>query len=54
MNNDEYFIPLEPNHALALTMNFPQFSESTPSENLFTEKGVFVIKALIYICFEMV
>ncbi|CAF4335788.1 unnamed protein product, partial [Adineta steineri] len=25
--NDEYFIPLEPNHALALTMNFPQFPE---------------------------
>ena len=24
---DEYFIPLEPNHALALTMNFPQFPE---------------------------
>ena len=26
---DEYFVPLKPNHAVALTMNFPQFSPST-------------------------
>ena len=26
--NDEYFIPIEPDHAIALTMNFPQFSEN--------------------------
>ncbi len=31
--NDEYFIPIEPDHAIALTMNFPQFSEPTQSKD---------------------
>ncbi|CAF0964427.1 unnamed protein product, partial [Rotaria sordida] len=35
--NDEYFIPLEPDHALALTMNFPQFSESNQSKTSFIQ-----------------
>ncbi|CAF1161447.1 unnamed protein product [Rotaria sp. Silwood1] len=36
-NNDEYFIPLEPNHALALTMNFPQFPEAISSKTSFIQ-----------------
>ncbi|CAF2902734.1 unnamed protein product [Rotaria sp. Silwood2] len=35
--NDEYFIPLEPDHAVALTMNFPQFPESTSSKTSFIQ-----------------
>ncbi|CAF3845494.1 unnamed protein product [Rotaria sordida] len=35
--NDEYFIPLEPDHALALTMNFPQFPESNQSKTSFIQ-----------------
>ncbi|CAF0792051.1 unnamed protein product [Didymodactylos carnosus] len=31
---DEYFIPLEPNKALAFTMNFPQLSESSKDKNM--------------------
>ncbi|CAF3389315.1 unnamed protein product [Rotaria socialis] len=30
--NDEYFIPIQPDHAVALTMNFPQFSEPIQSK----------------------
>ncbi|CAF5084780.1 unnamed protein product, partial [Rotaria sp. Silwood1] len=42
-NNDEYFIPLEPNHALALTMNFPQFPEAISSKTSFIQTGLFII-----------
>ena len=41
-NNDEYFIPLEPNHALALTMNFPQFPELIQPKDSSIETSLFV------------
>lgn len=40
--NDEYFIPLKPDHALALTMNFPQFSETNRSKDSFNQMGFII------------
>ena len=36
---DEYFIPLKPNHAVALTMNFPQLSPSTADDSSHRQTG---------------
>jgi len=47
--NDEYFIPFEPNHALALTMNFPQFPESNHSNTSDVQASVLLIVFHSYI-----